>query len=224
MLDVFFCSYPLSQGRQEIADRCLDWWAAAAKRGGIWVRHLSPDSIDCAPEDFQRQRRISADHRAEGPEYILTDDDMLPVSDDCIEKGIACLRLHPNFGIVSAWPVNAKINRWEPSEDTMRCLVCFGMRRATGCGNCGGSGVFSYTYQPFEDLTVMEHHSVGGLRFCRKGALTEWPEQDGPGYDQAHCQALRKEGYRSGYSQHARATHLGEGKTEVWTDVQVGAI
>lgn len=113
--------------------------------------------------------------------------------DDCIphniDKGIRALRSHPDFGILSLWPENANIVRWTPEG-----------------------------YEIQEDLEVMEHYSVGGIRICRKGAMLKgWPQQSGLGYDAEHCDALRASGWRVGYSQHSRMFHLGEGKSEVWS-------
>ena len=114
--------------------------------------------------------------------------------DDCLpltdfESGINAILEHPQFAIVSAFPSNCTIQRWTPEG-----------------------------YDVYEDLAVMEHHSVGGLRIIRRGAMREWPEQTGPGYDREHCQALRDAGYRVGYSVFFRMEHLGEGKTTVWLE------
>lgn len=67
-------------------------------------------------------------------------------------------------------------------------------------------------------MEVMEHISVGGIRFCRKGLIEKWPPRDAEcmGYDLIHSDALRDVGYRVGYLQHVRMEHLGEGKTELW--------
>jgi len=212
--EVFFCTAPTTDERQRIADRCFEYWSGNPDADVVVV---TPETVGCSLGQFQRERRIYADSRARHHEYICTDDDMLPTADDCLVKGIAALRTHTDFGILSAWPANCTINRWEPGEESMRCLVCLGVAKSRGCGNCGGAGWFSFTYQPFEDLSVMEHVSVGGLRFCRKGLLEEWPDYSGQGgYDGVHSLALRKAGYRVGYLQHARAVHLGEGKSTVW--------
>lgn len=112
--------------------------------------------------------------------------------DDCIpydiEKAVHALRSHAEFAILSLWPSNAEINRWTPED-----------------------------YEVVEDLDVMEHFSVGGIRVCRKGAMMKgWPPQMGKGYDTDHCEALRACGWRVGYSQHSRMFHAGEGKSTLW--------
>lgn len=181
--DVFFCSVPQSDERDEIAQRCLKAWLSIPN---LWVRCPTPITMGCTLAEYNRQRRVHADAVAVTPIYILTDDDMLPPS-DIVVQGLTTMMRHPDFAILSAWPDPATINRWTPEG-----------------------------YRPYEDDEVMEHVSVGGLRFCRKGPLNEWPLADGSGYDMEQAQALRKAGYRVGYMKHVRALHLGEGKTELW--------
>jgi len=153
----------------------------------LWVRYSTPETSYCRRETFNRERRINAEQEAKGPVYILTDDDMLPQGDAFVKRGLDVMAGHPDFAILSAWPEPATIHPWT-----------------------------SEGYTPYEDYEVMEHVSVGGLRFCRKGALTKWPSADGPGYDMEHCIALRATGHRVGYMKHVRALHLGEGKSELW--------
>lgn len=117
------------------------------------------------------------------------------VTDDDMEPttdihiGIEALREHASFAMLSAFPSNCQIHRWTPEN-----------------------------YDPYEDLDVMEHYSVGGLRVMRRGCMVKgWPNQSGVGYDTEHCEALRNSGYRVGYSQHFRAIHHGEGHSDLWT-------
>lgn len=63
---------------------------------------------------------------------------------------------------------------------------------------------------------VMEHVSVGGARFVRKGAMKEWPPYFGGGYDASHAEHLRNLGYKVGYSLKTECLHLGEGYSSVW--------
>lgn len=70
-----------------------------------------------------------------------------------------------------------------------------------------------------DDLEVMEHVDVGGVRFCRKGCLKEWPPmpEDGPpAYDRIHAEALRAAGWRCGYYKELSMLHLGSGVSTVW--------
>src|SRR6185503_819136 len=128
-----------------------------------------------------------ADENATGRFYILTDDDCLPTRDDIIERGLTELASHPGFAILSAWPENAIINRWTPNG-----------------------------YMPYEDEGIMEHVSVGGMRFMRRGCLEEWPLSNGAGYDAEHCKALRDLEFRVGYLRNDKIRHLGEGKSSLW--------
>ena len=67
-----------------------------------------------------------------------------------------------------------------------------------------------------EDRNVMEHVSVGGIRFCVKGAMEKWPPMEGPGYDRTHADQLRRQGLKVGYFKDFKMTHLGEGSSTVW--------
>jgi GT2 family glycosyltransferase len=188
MIDVYFCSAPIAQERQQIAEKMLAWWLDV---DGLRVHVLTPRTVDCSLEQFNRKRRIHAEYDSDTSLYILTDDDCELESPEMIWKGLETLNVQPNFGILSAWPKNAQINRWTPEM-----------------------------YTPYEDLSVTEHISVGGLRFMRRGAMKKgWPEMTGLGYDAEHCWAMRMSGYRCGYLQHCRMTHHGEGKTELWKAV-----
>lgn len=152
---------------------------------GIKLYVLNPSVLGCTAGEFNRERRIWAERHAKGAIYVVVDDDCMPTSQDCIETGVQALTCHPTFAIISAFPANCHISRWTPEG-----------------------------YSPWEDLDVMEHINVGGLRFMRRGAMTEWPMADGPAYDDTQCRWLRHRGYRVGYSQHARVTHLGEGASD----------
>lgn len=153
---------------------------------GVNLRLLSPKKLGCSDSDFQKLRRAAADVLAKDAIYILTDDDVEPITP--IALGLQAMEAHPEFAIISAFPANCNISRWTPVD-----------------------------YEPFEDMSVMEHYSVGGIRICRRGAMFKgWPLQTGQGYDTEHCEQLRTCGYRVGYSQHFRMTHHGEGKTTVW--------
>lgn len=63
------------------------------------------------------------------------------------------------------------------------------------------------------DERVMEHVSVGGIRFCKRGKMKKWPEMTGTGYDAAQCEYLREHGHKVGYALNVKMNHLGEGFT-----------
>lgn len=134
---------------------------------------------------FQKWRRVEAD-RLGGEFYILSDDDCLPESRDVITVGLSVLKAHPWFSIVSLLPQNANIVEWTPEG-----------------------------YNVKSDADILEHVSVGGVRFCRKMPFTHWPDMPAHyrGYDAQHSQAIRDAGFRVGYFRNLKMTHLGEGQT-----------
>ncbi len=112
--------------------------------------------------------------------------------DDClltshILDALQLAQQYQSFAMLSLWPANAEIHPWRPEGREV-----------------------------FEDAEVQEHVSVGGIRICRKGAVRKWPEQDGPGYDREHCEAIRESGMRAGYLKNCPMLHLGEGTSTVW--------
>lgn len=182
MTDVFFCTVePMGARtiRGQIRDLCRTVWTTRVQDSRLrWQYGLDIPN-------FQVARRINADHLAEGSVYVMTDDDMMPMSADIISRGLELMEKYPEFSMLSAMPASATIHPWAEG------YLC-------------------------DD--VMEHVSVGGLRFCRKGILHKWPEFTGPGYDREHCEAIREAGYRVGYMRDVKANHLGEGKmfSTVW--------
>lgn len=64
---------------------------------------------------------------------------------------------------------------------------------------------------------------VGGLRFVRRGAMTEWPPLDpayAGGYDRTQCDWLRANGWQVGYLRAFKATHLGKFTTQTFAGVR----
>lgn len=186
MIECFFCSSPQSSQREELAQHMFDFWK---NQPGIILRPLDPWVLGCSDRAFQRERRIYAEENAQGEIYILTDDDMEPetsILEKWISEGVKILAKHPDFAILSAWPANANIVPWTPEE-----------------------------YRPKENSMVLEHVSVGGLRFIRKGAIQGWPDQKGSSYDTEQCESIRKDGLRVGYFKNLKAVHHGEGKSSL---------
>ena len=139
-------------------------------------------------EGFQLKRRQDSEKYSHGDIYSCADDDCFPQSEPFVEKAVEIMEKHQQFGILSLWPSNCIINHWSPGDG----------------------------YEVFEDDEVMEHVSVGGIRFCRKGIVKEWPPQTGKGYDREHCEAIRAAGYKVGYFKNLKMNHLGEGYSTVW--------
>lgn len=159
-----------------------------------WCREpgLNIHVLPCLTPERQRERRIEADERSASDVYILADDDCFPkLRNGDITRlariGLAQTSFPSEWGIVSLMPSNATIHQWLPE-----------------------------VYKPLVTHEIMEHVSVGGIRFCRKGYLEKWPPQTGRGYDRQHADALRLDGYRVGYFRNHYMVHLGEGNSTVW--------
>lgn len=148
---------------------------------------ITPSILNCTPFEFQRQRRIFAENLARGEIYILADGDCLLGPESPIPQALSLMAKYPDFGILSLMPENCTIVPWTPEN-----------------------------YAPILTDEVMEHVSVGGIRFCRKGILGDWPAQNGPGYDGIHSEAIRKAGFRVGYARNLLYNHLGERFSSVW--------
>jgi len=148
---------------------------------------ISPLSIECAPEEFQRKRRMYAEAHADSSIYVLTDDDCLLGPESPLKTMTGLMKSYSGFDMLSLMPSNANIVPWTPEG-----------------------------YTAFLDDNVMEHYSVGGIRFCRKGAVKYWPEQTQKGYDWDHCHAIREDGGLVGYARKVTMNHCGEGFSTVW--------
>lgn len=69
----------------------------------------------------------------------------------------------------------------------------------------------------FIDDDVWECHAVGGIRFCRKGIIKDWPASVSPGsYDCQHHEGLVAAGYKAGYMRRVQMNHLGYGLSTHW--------
>lgn len=126
MIDVFFCSCPLTDERADLAERMKSLWQALPD---IRLTPLSPD--DGQLFGFQKERRIIADRLAKSKIYILTDDDMEPLFH--FNKAVRLMNDYPTFGILSALPENAAINPWTSehainNQDVMEHVDVGGLR------------------------------------------------------------------------------------------------
>ncbi len=186
-IDVFFCTASLDPVRVSMAATCAERWMAEP---GIEMAGLSPARLGCTPREFQRMRRLTAHAMARTPIYVLADDDSLLPDYPVVEGMVALMERYPHFGMLSTLPSNANIEEWTPEN-----------------------------YQTASTWEVMEHVSVGQIRFCRKSVIIDpWPPMTArPGYDTQHGEAIRRAGYRVGYSRSFTHLHLGEGKSTIWT-------
>ena len=155
---------------------------------GANIRRIEPKSLECEDREFQRLRRIYADINADSHVYVVADDDCLLPDNFNLYR---CLGIFQDstFMMLSLLPSNANIVEWNPEG-----------------------------YVPHGTYDVMEHVSIGGIRFCRKWHLKSWPPMgESAGYDRIHADAIRAEDGRVGYFRHHSMEHLGEGCSSVWT-------
>jgi hypothetical protein len=166
----------------------LDCWEYWQKQN-CELHFLSPETLHCTPREFNRLRRVVAEEKAKNDFYILTDDDCIPIVpfNECVKRATEIMVKRRDFTILSFWPVEASIERWRPEG-----------------------------YEVYEDLDVMEHVSVGGLRFVRKNGQLDLPTSYDRGYDLVQADHIRRIGGRVGYFQHLRMSHKGEGHTDLW--------
>lgn len=73
-------------------------------------------------------------------------------------------------------------------------------------------------YGLYADQDVIESWACGGIRFLRKGIVTEFPDNF-TGDDGMYYEYLKAKGYRSGYLRRWSVIHLGEGYS-IWKQLQ----
>jgi hypothetical protein len=152
---------------------------------GFTVHVITPKIVGCSNFDFQKVRRQYAEAHAKESIYVVADDDCLPLFH--VEQCAEVMRGYPQFAILSLFPQNCNIQPWTPDPEV---------------------------YDAYSGEDVMEHVSVGGIRFMRKGYMTEWPSLPESGaYDFVQCEYLRqRKQMRSGYFRNFQCLHLGEGQ------------
>ncbi len=188
MIDVFLCHVPGTHLRNSMYNLCRIRWEG---EGGARIRHLNPKRLGVTAYEFQRSRRIFADDHAESEIYVVADDDILLEADPVVGRGETLMKAYPDFAVLSLAETKPDWKTWVPDWPE---------------------------YKAFHDEAVTEHVSVGGVRFCRRGAVKSWPPMDEgiKTYDHVHGQAVRDAGYRSGYFKHLHGLHLGRGYSTIW--------
>jgi hypothetical protein len=195
MIDVFFCSCARNGLRSKIASACysilqeqlgLRPWLLRTPHAAL-RNSQHRHTIECEDSDFQVLRRSTAAALATTDLYLIMDDDCVAVEKNWLENGAELLLDYPEFAALSLRPINCNIVAWTPEG-----------------------------YTPFVDEEVMEHVSVGGMTFMRKGVIHEWPAANGRGYDRILADYIRSQGKRVGHLRQITQMHIGEGFSTVW--------
>jgi hypothetical protein len=113
VIDVFMRTAPETRLRQHLALAVLD---RLAMMRGTNLRVLVP-RVDVAysgqwplipipifGEDFWRSSRAACEEMSSG-DYVLIDDDQLPIGKTWLEDGMAALEAHPEFEMLASWSV-----------------------------------------------------------------------------------------------------------------------
>jgi hypothetical protein len=202
MIDVFFCTG--DEGRTDCPDWILDVrrrMADLCKRrwefeGGVNVSVHTITPWFCknrwytAP--FQLARRQYAEDHAKSYIYVVADDDCLLSSDPTVGPVVEIMEKNPNVGILALKQHNAAP-----------------MVRATVPAR-----------ELYETEDLIESHAVGGIRFCRKGIIKEWPphsEENPYQYDSIHGPAISRAGYVSAYTKAYSMMHIGSSYSLTWS-------
>jgi len=181
VIKVFFCSSPKGSVTRTYMSLLCEH--RWLEEPGVELIKLTPGDCDVSRVKFQRERRIVA-NREGGDHYVVADDDCLLPSGQTLEIAKEILEQHPRFAVISYSLSNHSLGSWTsvPKE-----------------------------YGLYEDYDVVEHAAAGGIRVCRNVDFA-WPPMRPHGrYDGIHAEALRREGYRTGYFKHLYCNHIGEG-------------
>lgn len=106
-----------------------------------------------------------------------------------------------------------------PQCDVLKAFELFKKYRQFGTISLRPENCTIYPWteiQAFEDDEVMEHVSVGVIRFCQKGM--PFPPSDRLGYDRTHADAIRAIGMKVGLFKNFTCIHLGENKSTIWNN------
>ena len=197
-IDVFFCQGGegldppdwLVTLREQMARLCMTRWQCEE---GIDLHAITPYTVKKAgyTAPFQKSRRQYAETSTRSDIYVVADDDCLIGSDPIVGMAVDIMQQNPNVGILA-------------------------LSERTGPPMVRANVPLSELYQT-EDL--IESHAVGGVRFCRKGVVTDWPAHDPDNpyqYDSIHGPAVKKAGYVSAYTKALQMNHIGAGYSITW--------
>ena len=198
MIDVYFCKGGsgldppewLVTLREQMARLCLTRWQC---EGGIDLHTITPYTVKKAgyTAPFQLSRRKYAEESTRSDIYVVADDDCLIGSDPIVGMAVDIMQQNPLVGILA-------------------------LSERTGPPMVRANVPLSDLYQT-DDL--IESHAVGGVRFCRRGVVTDWPPHDPDNpyqYDSIHGPAVKKAGYVSAYAKALQMNHIGAGYSITW--------
>ncbi len=190
-MEVFFCTCARSGFRAHLAAACLAW-VRSCRNAEVTLINTKDAALHVRdlPEKtiYCSDKDFQKLRRVHADEFAKGEVYVV-MDDDCLPQKdfLAAFDWPDDFAILSTMPSNANIQPWTPEN-----------------------------YQPVLNDWLMEHHNVGQIRFTQRGLVRDWPAQDGPGYDAAHCNYLRSLGYRVGYLRNIKHLHIGEGASSIW--------
>jgi len=199
MIDVYFCQGGagldppdwLVELRKKMSDLCLARWQ---QEEGVNVHVITPILLTQAGyhAPFQKSRRQYAETATRSDIYVVADDDCLLQSDPTVGPVVEIMEKNPNVGILALKEYH--------SEPMVRATVPL--------------------KNLYETEDLIESHAVGGVRFCRKGVITEWPDHDPKNpyqYDSIHGPAVQAAGYISAYTKAYAMMHIGASYSITWS-------
>lgn len=145
-----------------------------------WARLLvAPDEI------FHSTSKVVAARAAASPEYVVMDDDHLPIGADWLSRGVTALRTHETFAMLASWSVNGEVDPL----------------------TVGPQGAV-WSDELFESFGLGTPYFVNRLRVPPE--TFEIPETEAHTYDGPMSERVRRYG-RLGFLRNVRHNHLGIG-------------
>lgn len=242
MIDVFLTTNATHPFRIGAAFATIAAWCEEVVRGRckLWVCDIGSDPLlhevlerkglldyfgwRVGPaEGSHRDRHLWARDTTASDPYIVTDDDLpmvpgLRVRDhgsehlSWAEYMPRVFEARPKLAVLSALPSPGAMDPWVTRAflQDIAPHMTEELRQA----------LYERLQLPGFDDEVWTVGNVGGLRFMRRGAVTdEIPPMDreaGGGYDSTLCHWLRQQGWQVGYSKRIAATHIGFARSTTW--------
>jgi hypothetical protein len=156
---------------------------------------LAHDRIAVLPENFHTESKAVAARLARTPEYVVIDDDHLPIGDGWLERGVEAIRSRADYALLSSWSVN---------DENPRATI-LGVQRDLG-------------EKPDDDEELFQTWGLGTPYFARAGHLPPElfaiPKVTAHTYDPAMSERARKYG-KLGFLSRVRHNHIGHGHSTV---------